>query len=362
MSFLNDLLSTNPSDNPSNSDLSNYREKIDTQLNRLLKDKIPLERLSEYSSKNRIINEGLSEILIIIEDSTKNFTEFKSKLNKLKTGIKPIQEGEQQRDLSKMQTLGDQCKSHIEKIDLCEREKNRIQSELDAKIREISELSRRQPQQPQQLQLPPLAQQQQEQQEQILRLNEEILRLRKQLNDKGASQSEELEKLKSKNKELIQYNEELVQKIEEIANTQSNIISNLDNELNQGISVLETKLTQVKNNLTELVDSIDDENNSLGPPPAFRRRGRVPELRSPAPPPPPPRLQNQPQPFVQILRGGPIPFGSDKIRLSRGGKTKKIKNYKYRTSTKTTSKSKTMNKTMNKGRRRNRTRNGGKYK
>jgi hypothetical protein len=211
---------------------------------------------------------------------------------------------ETDRLIDKQERVGELCAEQNRKIQDCEIEKQRLQRELNSKLEIIGQQ------------------------------NGDISRLNKQIEDLDKKQRESMTSVSSANQELIKYNQSLVDKIKKIADSQGEIIDELNTNLGDGTEV-ESKINSVKEKLIDLVDSIDDENNKMGPPQVYRN-GRFP--RPTRPPPPPPGNE-----FGEIIvwPAGPKPYGNGKFRsrggkktkkhLKKGGKGKKYMKHKTRT-------------------------------
>lgn len=218
-----------------------YKRQIESQLSRLMKNKIPIEQLTNYRRKNDKIVSGLNEIVNIIDESKQHFGEFQKKINILKqtsnSGDKTVREID--RLLGQQERVGELCVEQNRKIQECESEKQRLQRELSSKLEDVG------------------------------KKDGEIRRLTKQLEDLQKTQTSNVSSITSANEELIKYNQSLVDKIKRIADSQSEIINELDSDLGQGTEIT-SRIESIKEKLIGLVDSIDDENNRMGPPQVFR--------------------------------------------------------------------------------------------
>lgn len=275
-----------------------YKAQIDSQLSRLMKDKIPMQQLTNYKEKNNKIITGLNEIVSIIDKSKENFEAFKTKINTLKqktgSGERVIKEAD--RLIGQQEGVGDLCVEQNRKIQECESEKQRLQTELSSKLENIG------------------------------KKDGEIRQLTKQIEDLQKNQTESVSTITSANEELIRYNKSLVDKIKTIADSQGRIIQELDSELGQRGSEVESKINSIKDKLIGLVDSIDDENNGLGPPQVYRNGRQQPPpnlplgLRNQGPIAIPEQTQRDVLTQSQESKGGPV-YGNSLYR--RGGKRKK---------------------------------------
>lgn len=219
-----------------------YKTQIDSQLSRLMTNRIPMDQLRNYRDKNNKITSGLNEIINIIDESKEHFDVFKRKIGILKqktsSGEGAVKDAE--RLIDQQERVDQLCAEQNRRIQECESEKQRLQAQLSSKLSDDG------------------------------RKDAEIRQLTEQIKSLQKKQSESVFSITSANEELIKYNKSLVDKIKNIADTQGRIIQELDNELGQGGSEVESKINSIKEKLIGLVDSIDDENNGLGPPQVYR--------------------------------------------------------------------------------------------
>lgn len=282
-----------------NANGDDYKRQIDSQLSRLMSNRIPMEQLRNYRDKNNKITLGLNEIINIIDESKEHFEVFKTKIGKLKqkTGSREEVIKETDRLIGQQEKVTELCVEQNRKIQECESEKQRLQALLSSKLNEND------------------------------RKDAEIRRLTQQIESLQKKQSESISSISSANEELIKYNKSLVDKIKNIADSQGRIIQDLDNELGQGGSEVESKINSIKEKLIGLVDSIDDENNGLGPPQIYRNSRQSPTQNPPLRPifQGPNANPEQSQRDVltqQFTKGGPL-YGNPAYK--RGGKHKKTR-------------------------------------
>lgn len=274
-----------------NANGDDYKRQIDSQLSRLMTNRIPMDQLRNYKDKNNKIIIGLNEIVSIIDESKEHFEVFKTKINVLKqkttSGERVVKEAD--RLIGQQERAGELCAEQNRIIQECESEKQRLQRELNSKLEVIGQQ------------------------------NGDIARLNKKIEDLDKKQRETMTSVNSANEELIKYNKSLVDKIKNIADSQGRIIQELDNELGQGGNEVESKINSIKEKLVGLVDSIDDENNKLGAP-LVRRNGRFPR---PTRPPPPPPAGNELGETI-VWKAGPAPYGNGRIQGGKRKKTRRI--------------------------------------
>lgn len=300
MSFLNTLLGDagqvapppaprDRSNGNGNDNGNDYKAQIESQLSRLMSNKIPMEQLSNYREKNAKIVNGLSEIVSIIDESREHFGVFKIKIDTLKEknglGEKTLRDADAL--IGKQERVGELCAEQNRQIQEYETAKRELQRELNSKLEIIGQQ------------------------------NGDILRLNKEIEDLNKKQRESMTDVSSANQELIKYNQSLVDKIKTIADSQNRIIQELDNDLSQQGSQVDSNINTIKEKLIGLVDSIDDENNKMGPP-QVHRNGRFPRPTRPPPPPPGNELGE-----TIVWPAGPKPYGNGKFRSRGGKKTKK---------------------------------------
>ena len=271
---------------------NDYKTQIDSQLSRLISNKIPIDQLRNYKQKNDKIVSGLNEIIGIIDESKQHFGDFQRKMTLLQQknslGQQTIRDAT--RFVGQQQQIGQACSEQNRIIIECETEKRKLQMELNTKLENIS------------------------------KKDGDIKMLTQRIEELQKTQTTNVSSMNSANEELIRYNQSLVEKIKRVADSQSEIINELDNDLAKGTDV-DSKMINLKEKLIDLVDSIDDENNKMGTP-LVHRNGRFP--RPARQPPQIPQGQPMNRLGEQIVwKAGPMPFGNGKFQGGKRRKTKK---------------------------------------